>query len=338
MNSYQRMMQVLDHGKPDRVPVKISSWNWAAIQVGYTIKGVLEGVEKHVFAQYYCALDYGYDDVSDLGGIHAESEAMGSKLRIREDALPSVEENAIKDYDEDLKKLKIINPYKDGRLPVILEGVSRLKELCRDKIPVCVYIQAPFRNAAMLRGDSVYRDVLKKEDELHKLMEITKLTQIVYGLALVNAGADVLTISDPTSSGDAISRKHWLKIGFKYSKEVIKELKKTGVKIILHVCGDTSDRLDTFVDLGIDAMSLDEKVDLGYAREVMGDQVCIMGNVSPYNLLRNTPEEIRKESEQCIEKAGQDGNFILAPGCGISEKVPPENIRAMVEVAQRYTY
>jgi len=331
-------MKALNSGKPDCVPVKTSDWNWVANQSGYTIKEAMESVEKHVFAQYNCALKYGYDNVSDLSGIHAESEAMGCKLKLRKDASPSVKENILKDYSEDLKRLKIISPYKDGRLPVILEGVRKLKELSKNEIPVCAYIQAPFRNAAMLRGDNIYRDIIKNEDKLHKLMEITKLTQIVYGLALVHAGADVLTISDPTSSGDALSREHWLKFGYKYSKEVIKELKKTNVKIILHICGDTSDRLDTFTTLGIDAMSLDQKVDLGYAREVMGDEICIMGNVSPYNLLYSSPEEIREESKKCIEKAGKDGNFILAPGCGISEKVPAENIKAMVEIAHNYTY
>jgi len=338
MNSYERIMKVLSGGKPDHVPVKTSEWNWTAAQSGFTIKEAIESAEKHVFSQYNCVRKFNYDTVSDLSGIHAESEAMGCKLRIKENAVPAIEENILKDYSEDLKKLKIINPYKDGRLPVILEGVRRLKELCGNEIPVCAYIQAPFRNAVMLRGDEVYKDIIKRPNELHKLLEITELTQIIYGLALVHAGADVLTISDPTSSGDAVSRKQWKNFGFIYIKKVVKELKKTGVKIILHICGDTSDRLDTFVDLGIDCMSLDQKVDLGYAREVMGDKVCIMGNVSPYNLLNDSPQEIRKESENCIEKAGKEGNFLLAPGCGISEKVPPENIRAMVEVAQRYTY
>lgn len=73
----------------------------------------------------------------DFYWTHAESEAMGSRLKIPDDGPPSVAEFAENNYDEDLPKLRIPNPWKDGRLPMILEGVKRLKELCGGRHSRC---------------------------------------------------------------------------------------------------------------------------------------------------------------------------------------------------------
>lgn len=338
MTSYERMITAFEGGKPDKVPVMPFVRDWAAHQVGFSISEIMENVEKHVFSQYYCARNFGYDAVLDLSGVHAEAEAMGCKIEYNNNKPPSVVEYIIKDYNSDLDKIKIFDPNKDGRLPLIIEGIRRLKSLCKNDIAVIAYLQAPFRLAAMLRGNNIYRDVIKKKNEVKRLLEITFLSQLNYGIALVNAGADIIQVSDPTSSGDIISKGQWLEFGYIYTKRLINELKKTGVKIYLHICGDTSDRLDTFVELGIDGMSLDQKVDLGYAREVMGEKVCIIGNVSPTHLAYNSPDEIREESKSCIKKAGGKGSFILCSGCGVGMDTPSENIKAMVDIAKNYYY
>ena len=82
---------------------------------------------KHVYTQFFCLNKFGYDTVRDLSAIHAESEAMGRKLEIKGDGSPAVIDSPVKNYDEDLPRLRIPNPWTDGRLPVILEGIRRLK-------------------------------------------------------------------------------------------------------------------------------------------------------------------------------------------------------------------
>lgn len=338
-NSYKRVMTALEGGKPDRAPVYPLVREWPAAQLGYSMGEILCSIEKFVFSQYYCMKAFGYDIVRDLSATHAESEAMGSKLKFYDDLPPSVEDYAVLDYHRDLPKLKICNPYEDGRLPMIFEGVRRLKELADYKVPVDSYIQAPFRHAAMLRGaDSIYKDMIKRPEQVHKLLEITTLSQIICGMAAVNAGADIITISDPTSSGDAISRKQWESFGFIYTKRLVSELKKTGVKIILHVCGNTLDRVDSFAQLGVDGLSLDAKVDLELAREKVGPKICIIGNIDPAHLVHCSPQEIEEEGRICIEKAGRDGAFILSTGCGVPYETPAENIRAMVYTVMKYQY
>ena len=106
----------------------------------------------------------------------------------------------------------------------------------------------------------------------------------------------------------------------------------------LHICGDTSDRLESMYNIGVDGLSLDQKVDLAHARKVLGPKKCIIGNVDPTFLLPfGKPEEVAKWAEKNIEDAGQEGAFILSSGCLVFD-MPPENMRAMVNVGRTHKY
>ena len=338
MTPYERMMITIHGGQPDRVPVIPQVRDWCIRHAGFKISEVLVNAEKYVFAQYFCQKKFGYDAIWDLLAIHAESEAMGILLKIYDDSPPSVTEPIIKDYDQDLSKLKIPNPYKDGRLPFLLKIIERLKELCDKKVPVLGYVQMPFRHCCMLRGvENVTRDMYKKPDRLRELLEMSLASLIPYGIAVAHAGADIVCLSDPTSSGDMISKDHLENFSLPYAKRLIDILKKTGVPILLHVCGDTSDRLDSLVALGINILSLDYKVDFEFAKKTVGDKVCLMGNINPSEtLLLGNPSRVQKESKEVIKKAGVKGNFILSSGCFISPDTPEENVQAMVDAAKMY--
>ncbi len=338
MNSYERVMAAIKGRKPDRVPVIPAAREWCIRQAGFRFGEIMDSPEKYVFSQYYCLKNYQYDAVWDLLAVHAESEALGSKLRIADDSPPSVIEPLIQDYAADLARLRLPNPYKDGRLPKLLAIISRLKELCEGRVPVLGYCQAPFRHAVMLRGlEKVLRDTRKAPESLRELLEISLTGLMHWGIAVAEAGADIICISDPTVSRDVMSRDMWLNFGFPYLKRLVDVLKKTGRPLMLHVCGDTSDRLDTFVDAGFDILNLDTKVDFEFARERVGNKVCLMGNVCPITiLLFGTPADVERESKKVIRQAGLDGRFILSSGCFLSPDTPMENIDAMVNVAKTF--
>ena len=340
MSSYERVMACFNGEKPDRVPIVPIVREWCCKQAGIDFSETMDNVEKHVYSQYYSAKKYGYDAVYDLIGVHAESEAMGSKVKYGHGYLPMIEKAAIEDYETDLPGLKMLNPYKDGRLPLILEGISRLKELCEGEIPVIGYVQCPFRHAAMMRGaEQLMRDTFKDKENARKLLEIATSSQIIWAAAVAQAGADIVLLSDPTSSGDAVSIKTYKEWGLPYTQKVVNTLKTTGVKILLHMCGDTSDRLEVLASTGVDGLSLDAKVDFGIAREELGPEYLLMGNVEPTNpLTLGKPEDVYEQSKEVIKKAGENGYFFLSGGCLISDEAPAINLEAMFKAGQESTY
>ena len=160
---------------------------------------------------------------------------------------------------------------------------------------------------------------------------------IHWGIAVAEAGADIISISGPTVSRDVMSKDTWMKFGFPYLERLANALKKTGKPLKLHVCGDTTDRLETFVDAGFDILSLDTKVDFQKAREKVGDRVCLMGNVCPNTtLLFGTPQDVEDYSKKVIQQAGLNGRFILSSGCMLAPNTPGENVRAMVNAVEKY--
>lgn len=340
MNGYERVMTCFAGKTPDRVPILPIVREWCCKQAGITLSETMENAKKHVFSQYYCARKFGYDIVFDLLGVSAESEAMGSVLKYGDGYLPMISDYAVKDYDIDLSKLGNPDPYKDKRLPLILEGIRRLKELCEGEIPVAGSVQGPFRHAAMLRGpETLMRDLYKNRENARKLMEIATESLMIWGKAVVQAGADIVWIPDPVASGDAVSPKTYKDWILPYTRRLVNVIKKTGVKVLMHICGDTSDRLEMLASTGVDGLSLDSKVDFGLARETLGPDYLLMGNVEPTDpLTLGQPETVYEHCKKVIEQAGQEGHFFLSSGCVIPDEAPVENMEAMFRAGHEAIY
>jgi uroporphyrinogen decarboxylase len=340
MTSYERVMKAFEGGKPDRVPVLPTLREWCMKRLGFKFNEIIRNPEKYVSAQYQCLREFNYDGVWDPLGIHAESGAMGSVVNFPDDYPPQVVEFAVKDYARDLPRLKMPDPKRDGWLPIILEIISQLKDRCDGVCPVIGYVQAPFRHASMLRGSEfILRDVYKEKDNLKELLRITTESQIIWGQAVIEAGADIVAVADPTSSGEAVSKRVWEEFGLPSAAELIKSLKRRGTKVFLHICGDTNDRLESMLyGTGADCIHVDQKVDLAHARNVLGPKACIMGNVDPtYLISLGTPEEVFSKAKENIKDAGREGAFILSGGCLIAD-APPENVKALVEAAKSFRY
>ena len=340
MNSYERVMACFEGKIPDRVPIVPIVREWCCKQAGTSLTETMENVEKHVFSQYYCAREFDYDIVFGLLGVSEESEAMGCVVKYGDGYLPMIADHVVKDYEKDLPRLSIPDPYKDKRLPLILEGIRRLKELCGGEIPVVGSVQGPFRHAAMLRGpENLMRDLFKKKEDARKLMEIATDSLIVWGTAVVQAGADIVWLPDPVASGDAVSPKVYKDWVLPYTRRVVGAIKKTGVPVLMHICGDTSDRLEMLASAGVDGLSLDAKVDLGFARETLGPDYLLMGNVEPTNpLTLGTPGTVYEHSQKAITQAGREGSFFLSSGCIISDEAPLENMEAMFRAGHEAIY
>ena len=338
MNSYERVMCVLEGKKPDISPVVPIVSDWCSIQAGIEFIDELESVEKHVYSQSYCVSKFGYDVVWDIGSRHSESEAMGSILHISKGAKPYVEDYVVKNYEKDLSKLKLFDPYTNKRLSTYLEQTRSLKRRFQGEIPVIGYVQAPFRHAAMLRGvEDIMRDMHRQKDNLRELCELALNSLIVYAVAVISAGADIVFMSDPTSSGSAISKKQWEEWGFPYLKRLVSLVKRSGVKTVLHICGNTEDRLESMADTGVDCLSLDEAVDLEKARKILGPSYCLMGNINTSLMAIGNPESVEEATKEVIAKAGKHGHLLVSGGCGLSANVPPENMSAMVKAAKEVT-
>jgi uroporphyrinogen-III decarboxylase len=78
-----------------------------------------------------------------------------------------------------------------------------------------------------------------------------------------------------------------------------------------------------------------DHTDIFRAKEILGDRVCLMGNV-PLSLLQlGSPQDVEDYCKKLIKTCGKGGGFILANGGGIYD-AKPENMKAMVDSVKKY--
>jgi uroporphyrinogen-III decarboxylase len=114
-----------------------------------------------------------------------------------------------------------------------------------------------------------------------------------------------------------------------------------GFKVHIHLDGDMTlvlDRLAHIVDgLPRGMVMLDfEKTDMKKAKQVLGDKVCIYGNVPAAMLCFGAPQEVETYCRRLIDDCAPGGGFILGTECEVPWNAKPENVRTIIETAVKY--
>ena len=100
--------------------------------------------------------------------------------------------------------------------------------------------------------------------------------------------------------------------------------------------GNCTSRLEVIKDIpAAKACYKFESTDMVKAKEILGETVCIRGNVPLSLLATGTPEQVRASCRGLIDTAGKDGGFIMDASTGLDD-AKYENIRAMFDATREY--
>lgn len=103
--------------------------------------------------------------------------------------------------------------------------------------------------------------------------------------------------------------------------------------------GDCTSRLDVIKELPPGkCVYFFERSDIFRAKEVLGDTICIRGNVPVSLLITGTPAQVREYCKKLFDVVGDGGGFILDAGVGIPDEAKYENVSAMFECAKECVY
>jgi MtaA/CmuA family methyltransferase len=253
-----------------------------------------------------------------------EAEAMGAEVTLgSKGSEPRVTSYAMETLS-DLGNLKPIATG-EGRAGVCIEAIRILKRAAPD-VPIVANLSGPVSLASSLVDPLVYyRALLSDKAAVHKFAAFLYDNLVRFGDAMIDAGADVVCVADPSATGELIGRKSFAEFVLPYINGMAEHFReKKGVPVIVHICGDVRSLGTVLADVSAEAISIDAVVGIRTLREMAPNRLA-MGNVSTYMLEKGRPDAITKRGKRCVAS----GADILAPACGISPITPIKNITAL---------
>ena len=250
-------------------------------------------------------------------------------------------ENHFVASEEDLAKLKLGDLDKDEVISTVIKALRQTKAKIGNKYAVTMTAWGPFTLGARLVGEeTMMKATFKKPAFVEKVVDFaTDVLIHLYEPIVADKTLEVISLADPTASGDLISKKQFEKFAVPYLKKFTDWAKSKGVHTLVHICGNTTDRLDLFPQTGASCISLDHKTDIAKAKEALHGKMCFGGNVDPVKVMLNgTVQDVENACKDIIKAAGTDGGFVLMPGCDIPPTVPYENIQKFIQVAHEWKY
>jgi len=340
MTARETILKAFEGGKPDRVPVTLFGGGmWSIKGFGSSFEA-LAGDAPKMTDMLVAMADKLLCDVvyagSGYNNFHAS--AFGGGIKYREMGAPDLREHLVREM-EDIDKLDIAAIDREPVITVVKDALRATKARIGKEYAMTMTAWGPFTLAARFVGEEdMMKFTFKKKDLVHKMCDfVTDLLIHLYEPLVADGTLEVISLADPTASGDLISKKQFKDYAVPYLKKFTDWARSKNAHTLVHICGNTTDRLDLMPETGASCISLDHKTDIGKAKEILHGKMCFAGNVDPVAvMLQGTAQEVEDVCRKTIETAGTDGGFVLMPGCDIPPTVPYENIQAFINTARNW--
>lgn len=257
-------------------------------------------------------------------------EAMGMHLEMNEGKGP-VFPNPIRTSD-DAKKLKSIDP--TSELKYVLDAVSLTKKTLDNRVPLIGFSGSPWTLLTYMvegKGSKNFSEVKKliyNNPELaHSILDKLANTVADYLSAKIEAGCNAVQIFD--TWGGILSQKDFEEFSLRYVEKIISQIKRKDEPIIFFAKG-VHYKLDKIASVGADVLGLDWTMDLGQARNLVGNKVALQGNMDPTVLYANK-DYIREETKRILSSFGNGNGHVFNLGHGILPDIDPENVKALIK-------
>jgi len=273
----------------------------------------------------------GVDAAIIFSDIMLPLEGMGIEFEFLESGGPVIKTTV--QSMSDAQKLRI--PDARESTPYLFDAIKLARERLEGRVPLIGFSGAPFTLASYIiegghsRNYAATKQMMYGEPGVwHSLME--KLAGMLSGYlkAQVEAGAQALQVFD--SWVGCLSPDDYDRYVMPHSKRLFDDLKELDAPMI-HFGTDTATLIERLRDAGGDVIGVDWRIDIDEARERIGFDRAVQGNLDPTALF--APVGVIKEKvRDILDRAAGLPGHIFNLGHGILPKTPPENAKAMVDM------
>lgn len=171
------------------------------------------------------------------------------------------------------------------------------------------------------------------------LMERLTASMTAYNSPLIEGGADAIGLQGHIANARSVSPDYFMEHVFPYEKRLIDSIHAQSAFTVYHNCGFARAFYPCYRDLG---MTVWETVseppqgdnDLSEAKRVMGDRVCLLGNLDQLRFLKiATPAEVAAKTREIVRVGKPGGRYLFAASDFLEKGTPLDNVRAMLRAA-----
>ena len=326
----RRFLTALLGGTPDRTPVGnvvsvITTALMEAAQAWFPEAHADASLMARLAATGHIVL--GYDTIMPVFSVTQEAAALGCAVDWGgPEMMPGVRSHPFAGLNSfRVPETWMSAPY----IQVVLESLRILRRTYGHNVVIVGKVMGPWSLSYHLMGVEEFLIASKIEPErarasLQTLKEVT----IAFAQAQVQAGADIICLADHITGG-MVSPLVYRDMVLPIHREIVA---RVGCPLVLHCCGNTSDRIAYFAQAGFDCYHFESKVDLPSAVADARPHMTLMGNINnPDVLLAGTPEEVAAACRRAL----QAGVQILAPECAVPLTTPTRNLRVLTDIAAK---
>lgn len=292
---------------------------------GHTVEELVKDGKLQALCMEKIANRFPAGAAFSLMDLSVEAEAFGSAVRYSQNEVPTVTEILI--HNEAEAEALQIPMVGQGRTEECLKGIEEACDKITDR-PVLAGMIGPYSLAGRLLGMTEIMILCYEEPELVECV-LRKATQflVAYGRAFREMGANGIVLAEPAAG--LLSPGLCRKFSTPYVCKIKEELRDQNFLFMYHNCGNVIPLLEDLAEIGADAYSLGNAVDIKQVLENIPGEYIVAGNLDPAGILRSgTPESIREETLKLLEQCGIYHNFVISSGCDIPPMTPLDNIQA----------
>jgi [methyl-Co(III) methanol-specific corrinoid protein]:coenzyme M methyltransferase len=207
----------------------------------------------------------------------------------------------------------------------VLVSIDELKRRWGDEVAIVGKAMGPWTLGYHVFGTQQFLLMtIDAPDEVKRSLDVLKELTVRFGLAQVDAGADVLTLPDH-ATGDLVRPEYYRD----FLQDIHTELcERIPCPLILHICGATEDRMPYICETGFDAFHFDSKNDIQRSVDLMQGKCRLVGNINnPETLFQGDADAVRGEVLRAIDA----GLTLIGPECALPLACPIDNLRAIPE-------
>ncbi len=272
----------------DHIPYSLIGTEAAAELYGVDIRKTYTDIETVIALEKKMVDDFGIGCMSIGPRLKGIAEALGASMKYPKNNMYLIEEPLIADYKM-LENMQVINPYTDGKMPIMLKMMEQLQKQFGDYDILKSGVCGPMTCALSLREAGMFlRDLKKQPEEMHHLLQFSLECIKAWMKVVYDEFGCVCSIADPASSMNLIGKKHFENFSKPYLKELVVWAKSyMGKSPSIHICGKSRKVWDDLKEIGFSAFSVDNCEDLFELKLHLGGEMAISGNVPPVDVLKN---------------------------------------------------